>query len=398
MATLELRQTMTETGTGSSPTCDEQERLLLVDDNPSNLEVLMATLGGRGYTLLVAKSGEVALSIARQARPSLILLDILMPGIDGYETCRALKKEPATSNAAIIFLSALDDPKDKVKGLSLGAVDYIAKPFLPEEVVARVETHLTIQRLNRELQARYEDIEHELTVVAQVQKNLLPQQLPDIEGLQLAAYYETSRYAGGDYYDIIQLDDQQWGIFVADVSGHGTRAAVLMAMTYAYFHAFPHTANDPAVLLDYMNDQLLPICHGDFVTALYTVYDCTRGTIHYASSGHMPPLLYRPRTAAQLTLACEPACPLGVFPYDRISSAQQQLGSGDVIAFYTDGVSEPMNSKKELYGMGRLQTIIADSAGQHPARAIEAVMKDIDAFAEGIPADDDQTVLLGVVG
>ena len=112
----------------------------------------------------------------------------------------------------------------------------------------------------------------------------------------------------------------------------------------------------------------------------------------------MPPLLYRPRTAAQLTLACEPACPLGVFPYDRISSAQQQLGSGDVIAFYTDGVSEPMNSKKELYGMGRLQTIIADSAGQHPARAIEAVMKDIDAFAEGIPADDDQTVLLGVVG
>jgi phosphoserine phosphatase RsbU/P len=369
-----------------------------VDDNPSNLEVLMATLGGRGYTLLVAKSGEDALSIARRARPSLILLDILMPGIDGYETCRALKKEPATRNAAVIFLSALDDPKDKVKGLNLGAVDYIAKPFLAEEVIARVETHLTIQRLNCELQARYDEIEHELTVVAQAQKSLLPQQLPDIEGLHLAAYYQTSRYAGGDYYDIIRLGDQQWGIFVADVSGHGTRAAVLMAMTYAFFHAFPHTANDPAVLLDYMNDLLLPVCHGHFVTALYTVYDSARGTINYASSGHMPPLLYRPGTGAQLTLACEPTCPLGVFPYDRINTTQQQLTPGDVIVFYTDGVSERMNSKKELYGVGRLQRMIADSAGQHPAQAVDAVMKDVDTFAEGIPADDDQTVLLGVVG
>ena len=391
---------MTETApeTAPAPQRDKSEKLLLVDDNPSNLQMLMATLGGRGYTLLAARSGEDALSIAYRAQPSLILLDIMMPGIDGYETCRALKKEPVTRDAAVIFLSALDDPKDKVKGLNLGAVDYIAKPFLPEEVIARVETHLTIQRLSRELQARYDDIEHELTVVAEVQKNLLPQQLPDIKGLHLAAYYQTSRYAGGDYYDIIQLNDQQWGIFVADVSGHGTRAAVLMAMTYAFFHAFPHNANDPERLLDYMNDQLLPICQADFVTALYTVYDAARGTIHYASSGHMPPLLYRPDTNEHLTLACQPVCPLGVFPYDRISTAQQQLQPGDVIVFYTDGVSERMNADKALYGVDRLQRVIADSASQQPEEAIATIIKDVDRFAEGIPAEDDQTVLLGVVG
>lgn len=133
--------------------------ILLVDDNPTNLQLLFGTLKGLGHKLLVAKSGEDALKVAQWAHPDLILLDILMTGIDGFETCAQLKENPETRDIAVIFLSALDDTGDKIKGLSMGAVDYIAKPFQSEEVIARVETHLTIARLRTELAERNRQLE-----------------------------------------------------------------------------------------------------------------------------------------------------------------------------------------------------------------------------------------------
>ncbi len=134
------------------------ERILLVDDNPTNLQVLMGTLEGRGYHLLIAKNGESALRIVSKACPDLILLDIMMPGIDGFEVCRRMKADAATQEIPVIFLSALVDTKDKVHGLDLGAVDYITKPFQPEEVIARVHTHLTIHRLKKDLALKNEEL------------------------------------------------------------------------------------------------------------------------------------------------------------------------------------------------------------------------------------------------
>ena len=132
----------------------QQSTILLVDDNPTNLQLLFSTLKGLGHKLLVAKDGTDALKVAQWSHPDLVLLDILMSGMDGFETCKRLKADPQTQDIAVIFLSALDDTDDKIRGLSLGAVDYIAKPFQAEEVIARVETHLTIARLRLELEER----------------------------------------------------------------------------------------------------------------------------------------------------------------------------------------------------------------------------------------------------
>lgn len=137
-----------------SNTCqrrDEPDKILMVDDNPTNLQVLQATLEGRGYRLLAARDGASALAVTTKALPDLILLDIMMPEMDGYEVCRRLKADPATFEIPIIFLSALTQTEDKVKGLELGAVDYITKPFQPEEVIARVNTHLTLRCLQQQL-------------------------------------------------------------------------------------------------------------------------------------------------------------------------------------------------------------------------------------------------------
>ncbi|HSE40704.1 MAG TPA: response regulator [Acidobacteriota bacterium] len=125
-------------------------RILLVDDDPTNLQILHQVLGGRGYKLIIAKSGEDALKIAERMKPHLVLLDIMMPGIDGYETCKRLKENPETSNAAIIFLSAMDNPEDQKKGLEMGAIDFIQKPFESDHVIATVQTYFTTHKQKAE--------------------------------------------------------------------------------------------------------------------------------------------------------------------------------------------------------------------------------------------------------
>jgi DNA-binding response OmpR family regulator len=130
---------------------DKQPAILLVDDNPINLQTLFHTLDGKGFRLLVAKSGEEALQIAFRAKPAVILLDIMMPGIDGYETLRRLKADKQTKDACVIFLTALHDTKSKVHGLSLGAMDFITKPFDPDEIIARVARQIEVYRRQQEL-------------------------------------------------------------------------------------------------------------------------------------------------------------------------------------------------------------------------------------------------------
>ena len=147
---------------------DDADRILLVDDDPTNLDVLRHALDGHGYRLFVTRSGEHALELARRVHPLLVLLDVVMPGIDGYETCRRLKADPETREAAVIFLSSLDDTRDKVRGLEAGAVDFVSKPFQRDEVVARVNTHLTVQRLRRQLETRNAELARELAVAEEL--------------------------------------------------------------------------------------------------------------------------------------------------------------------------------------------------------------------------------------
>ncbi|HEX6209745.1 MAG TPA: response regulator [Methylomirabilota bacterium] len=151
-----------------TPESPHRPKLLLVDDNPTNLQVLYQTLDGRGYRLFAARSGRDALSIAAQVAPDLILLDVMMPEMDGFEACRLLKADARTADSAVIFLSALAEPKEKVRGLELGAVDFVNKPFQAEEVLARVRTHLTIRDLQQQLRRRNQELEHELTVAQEL--------------------------------------------------------------------------------------------------------------------------------------------------------------------------------------------------------------------------------------
>jgi sigma-B regulation protein RsbU (phosphoserine phosphatase) len=374
------------------------ESILLVDDNPTNLQVLFQTLDGIGCKLLIAKNGEIAISIAGKALPDLILLDIMMPGIDGYEVCRQLKSNAATSDIPVIFLSALGDTEDKVKGLQLGAVDYITKPFQPDEVIARVNTHLTIHRLKREVESQKDQLEHELEVVSAVQRKLLPKQLPVIDGFKLAVHYETSRYAGGDYYDILELPDNCWGFLIADAEGHSAPAAVLMAMTCALFRSYPGSASDPAEVLHYLNEHLCKVADPSFMTALYAYYDANAQAMWIARAGHPLPMIFRHSDKKAIELPCPGVYPLGIEPYEiEIPVTETKLEPGDRFLIYTDGLTERFDMGGKTYGEERLLRLLAIDSADDPQGVIAAIMADVERFAGEHPADDDQALLLGTV-
>ena len=140
----------------------EQAVILLVDDNAVNLQLLYETLDGQGYRLLAARSGEEALRIARKALPDIILLDVMMPGINGYEVCAQLKSDEKTHDSVVIFLTALQSTEEKVRGLSMGAMDFITKPFDPDEIVARVSIQLENHRKHKQLLAQNQQLTEKL--------------------------------------------------------------------------------------------------------------------------------------------------------------------------------------------------------------------------------------------
>jgi phosphoserine phosphatase RsbU/P len=367
--------------------------ILVVDDSPVNLRLVVRTLEGRGYRLLAAKNGRAALDIARRVRPDLILLDVMMPEVDGFEVCRALKADPATRDAIVVFLSALGEVTDKVTGLELGASDYITKPIQPEEVIARVANHVARQQLEREVRQSRDRLERELASAGEMQRRLLPSALPSGMGATFAAYYRTSLYAGGDYYDVFALPDGQFGVIVADVSGHGAQSAIVMSMIRAAVHAFPGFACDPAEMLRYLNRHFEFLWESPmFATALSALIDPRERTVTVACAGHPHPLLLRGGRVSVLPV--DATMPILMMELLKVPDVSNPLQSGDRILFYTDGVTERHDAGDDMYDLPRLVEAFERSASLPPAEQIQAVVADVDAFAADREPDDDQTLLL----
>ena len=252
--------------------------------------------------------------------------------------------------------------------------------------------------LRNQLGDALDRLDAELKAVGEIQRSLLPAELPAIPGFEIAAFYETSARAGGDYYDFFPLADDRWGLFIADVSGHGTPAAVLMAVTHAIAHSDPGKQTPPQDLLTHLNDHLVGSYarNGTFVTAFYAVLDPRARTLTYASAGHNPPRLAR--AGRVLGLDENAAVPLGIIAGQQYRQATVNLDRGDLLVLYTDGITESMapvrEGSRELFGVERLDRLLTDcSIAQAPAGCIEQIRAAADAFREHAPATDDQTLI-----
>ncbi len=252
--------------------------------------------------------------------------------------------------------------------------------------------------LRNQLSAALSLLDAELKTVGEIQRSLLPGELPKIPGFEIAAHYHTSARAGGDYYDFFPLDDGACGLFIADVSGHGTPAAVFMAITHAIAHTEPNTHTPPAKLLEYLNHHLARTYtrDGSFVTAFYAILDPTTRTLTYARAGHNPPRLVRGKRI--ISLDETGALPLGILTGQLYEQSTIQLEKGDLLLLYTDGITEATAPLKgatthQFFGTSRLDQILLDCKSSTPQECITRIRSALSTFTENAPPTDDQTLL-----
>jgi len=253
--------------------------------------------------------------------------------------------------------------------------------------------------LSARLREAYEMVDRENKQIAKIQRSLLPAEFPEIPHMHLAAHYETSSRAGGDYYDFFELPDGKWGLLIADVSGHGTPAAVMMSILHSIAHLYPHQPEDPSDFLSFLNENLCErYTHtsGSFVTAFYGIYSPDKRLLNFSNAGHCPPLLKHCEMGAVTELDGARQLPLGVLPGEQYTHRTHYLSPGDEIVFYTDGISEATAPDGEMFGSERLNQVL--SACRHDAdEIIGALLRHLRDFTHGAPAADDRTVLVAKV-
>ena len=219
-------------------------RILIVDDAKANVDVLVNALRDE-YKLSVAIDGEGALRSIEKSPPDLVLLDIVMPGIDGYEVCRRLRAAEATRELPIMFLSSLEDVKDKTRGFELGANDYVTKPFEVLEVKARVRSLLKAKAYADAVKAA---AERDLRIAREIQMGILPADVASRvrgTGLDVHALLEPAQQVGGDLYEVLRLPDERVMVALGDVSGKGIPAALFMGVTMTLLRSMARQCTRP---------------------------------------------------------------------------------------------------------------------------------------------------------
>lgn len=247
-----------------------------------------------------------------------------------------------------------------------------------------------------QLDAAYHEVDRELQAVANIQRSLLPAELPQIPTLRLAAHYQTSRRAGGDYYDFFPLSHGRWGILIADVSGHGTPSAVVMAITHCIAHLHCDENHAPSQLLNFLNRHLSSRYtnqSGHFVTAFYGIYDPATRMLQYSSAGHNPPRLRHCGRWDVDALDGANSFPMGFMPDVDYRETEVQLQPGDRLVLYTDGITEAANPYGELFCVARLDHVVADCRDDAQA-ALNKLLQAVNGFTGGQDASDDRTLII----
>ena len=374
---------------------EEKHVVLLVDDAPANLQIVNSILKDT-YKIRVATSGAKALELAKSTpAPDLILLDIVMPEMDGYEVCTRLKEASETRDIPVIFLTGQTETEDETRGFEVGAVDYIHKPFSPPVVKARVHTHLVLREMREQLARQLKAIKEELETARQIQLSILPREIPRIEGLEVAARYIPMTSVAGDFYDFIQVDEKRLGILVADVSGHGMPAALIASMLKIALAAESAHALDPARVLSGLNQALCGKFQIHYVTAAYALVDMEKKIIRYGAAGH-PPLLLRNRSAGGTREVEENGLFLGSFPEATYSSVEVPFTPGDRGVLYTDGILEMTDPSEEQFGIDRFKQYLDSNRGLGTEPFVDGLLDELSRWsdrASGREPEDDVTIV-----
>jgi sigma-B regulation protein RsbU (phosphoserine phosphatase) len=376
--------------------------VLAVDDTPENLDVVKGILAN-DYTVKAAINGQMALKIVEKSPPDIILLDIMMPGISGYEVCQHLKADPSTRDIPVIFLTAMEQTTDEAKGFELGAADYITKPVNPPILEARVKTHLALKFAMDDLQSAYavikqqkDRMQEELNVGRDIQMSMLPVEFPpfpDRTEFDLHALLKPAREVGGDFYDYFFVSDDEICLIVGDVSGKGVPAALFMAVTKTMLKTSTIDDASPASIMTRVNDELSEDNPASmFVTVFLALVNVRTGEFRYCNAGHNPPyVLHKSQPITCLDSRHGPI--IGAMPGIAFKEDKGQLAEHDTLYVFTDGVTEAMDVEGNLYSEQRLEEFFS-GLGPATSKAItDASLQEIEEYALGAEQSDDITIL-----
>jgi serine phosphatase RsbU (regulator of sigma subunit) len=376
--------------------------ILVVDDNELNRDLLSRRLRRDGHTVTVAEHGRAALDRLAEQPFDLVLLDIMMPELTGYEVLEIMKGDASLAHIPVVMITATTEEESIVRCLGLGADDHLPKPFNPAILRARVGSSLARKRLHDAEQRHARSLERELEIGREIQLGFLPEAIPEPAGWELRAHFRPARQVAGDFYDVFPLPGGRVAIVLADVCGKGVGAALFMALFRSLFRALAEpqfaAASEPAeglrATVQGTNDYIAHT-HGRanmFATVFFAVLDPASGVIEYVNAGHELPALVGGGGAVRVRLA--PTGPaVGLMPGLPFGVARECIGSGESLVAYTDGVVDARNPAEESYGEERLMALLAQGSATAQG-LIERVDSTLGAFMGDAAQFDDVAMLV----
>lgn len=378
-----------------------QHRLLVVDDNEMNRDMLSRRLERQGFHVELAENGQQALE-SISARPfDLVLLDIMMPVMNGYDLLERLKGDPALCHIPIIMITAVDDAESIARCIEMGAEDHLPKPFNPAILRARVDSALAKKRLRDREQVYARSLERELAIGRDIQRSFLPETLPTVAGWELAARFQPARQVAGDFYDAFELPDGRLGLVVADVCDKGVGAALFMALfrTLVRVVARQNCADpDPGAVavrtLAGINDYIAQT-HSSanmFATVFFGVLSPLTGALHYVNAGHDLPIVVEPGSPAPRRLA--PSGPaVGLQAGLEFRADCTVLAPGAMLVAFTDGVTDACGQDARMFGESRLLALLDPRADSTAAAMLDRIESALADYVGDGPRFDDITLL-----
>lgn len=381
-------------------------RILIVDDEPFNVDYLEQELSDLEYETLTSTNGQEALEKIRSEAPDLVLLDIMMPIMDGFSVLEQVKADPAIRAIPIIVISANSDLQSVVKGIKMGAEDYLPKPFEPTILYARINASLDRKRLRDQEQLYLQSLENELNIARNIQKEFLPSELPALAGWQIGAYFKAAKFVAGDYYDAFLLPDGNLMFVVGDVCGKGVGAAMFMTLfrsllratsTASYFsseyHAASYSPAERVLQAISITNRYIAETHEQalvFSTVFIGVLNVSTGALTYINAGNEAPYLLHTNGTLEEMPPTGPV--IGFQPNAKFNVKETIVEKGDCLLTFTDGIPDCKNPNDEFFGHDRLKGLLPHK-DTSPTELVNRIGAELATFIEAEDQFDDITIL-----
>lgn len=372
-------------------------KILIVDDVETNRILLGSILSVyRHFHLLFAANGEEALKILETQTPDLILLDIMMPKMDGFKLADAVKANALTKDIPLIFITALDSIEDKTKAFEKGGIDYIVKPFHSQEVLSRINAHLRVKKQYEQIRSFGKSVGEQLAVARKIQENFIHPGTVRFPHFQTYTEYLPLEDVSGDIYAVIPMNASAYLICIADIMGHGLPAALYSMMLKTTLEKVIQQKSESMradMILSRLNRELCEVLLSDyFITAFLCILDFETMTLDYSNAAHIPPIFYSPKEGAFRNLD-EHDIALGINSVWKYQGVQIPIHSGDRLFLFTDGITENKNKNNKQMGREYVAELYRSTLNEPIDKQTEMILNRVFTELRDQKFMDDVTLL-----